>query len=151
MCLSNRTRLNKAPSSWIDDYIDWLSLETCCKVDLKTNGFCLSNSKYILRQTTNEMWIYCKKKINFVRLLSDSDTCAPCQRDFHIENGVKRPTTETFDKYLSFFLKDLPDPNCAKGGKPAYSSVRFYSLSQKKNSIKIFYCTNFIHAGRTHF
>ena len=40
----HRTRLNKAPSSWIDDYIDWLSLEeTCCRIDPKTNGFCLSS------------------------------------------------------------------------------------------------------------
>lgn len=38
-------------------------------------------------------------------------------------SGVKRPTKDTYDKFLSFFLSDIPDVNCAKAGKAAYSNV----------------------------
>lgn len=58
---------------------------------------------------------------------SDS-SCKLCPREFHIENGIKRPTKETFDKYLAFFLKDIPDESCAKAGKAAYSSVRIQMI-----------------------
>lgn len=49
--------------------------------------------------------------------------CAICPREFHEEKDVKRPTSETYHKYLSFFLSDVPDPQCAKAGKAAYSNV----------------------------
>lgn len=48
-----------------------------------------------------------------------------CPREFQ-ENGV-RPTKETFDKYLTFFLNDLPDENCAKAGKASYGNVSISS------------------------
>lgn len=38
--------------------------------------------------------------------------------------GVKRPTAETYEKYLyKFFLKDIPTLQCAKAGKPSYEHV----------------------------
>lgn len=49
------------------------------------------------------------------------EECIPCPRDF-LDNGL-RPTRETFDKYLTFFLNDLPDENCAKAGRAAYANV----------------------------
>lgn len=56
---------------------------------------------------------------------SHSDgNCDSCPRAFHETLGVKRPTEETYNKYLPFFLEDIPDPNCAKAGKAAYSNVR---------------------------
>jgi Niemann-Pick C1 protein len=33
---------------------------------------------------------------------------------------MERPTSSEFNKYVSFFLKDNPDPMCAKGGHAAY-------------------------------
>lgn len=72
----------------------------------------------------------------------DSD-CILCPREFHIENGIKRPTKATFDKYLTFFLSDIPQSNCAKAGKAAYSNVRRRSVmkNEKKtiNSLKHIY------------
>lgn len=52
-------------------------------------------------------------------------SCSSCPRKFQVSenSGVKRPDEETFNNYLSFFLNDVPDVNCAKAGKAAYSSV----------------------------
>lgn len=36
-----------------------------------------------------------------------------------------RPTTDTFMKYLQFFLTDIPSNNCAKAGHAAYFDVSF--------------------------
>lgn len=38
-----------------------------------------------------------------------------------------RPDEGTFAKYLPYFLQDLPNPDCAKAGRPAYSSGIKYS------------------------
>lgn len=37
--------------------------------------------------------------------------------------GYKRPNAETFQKYISFFLNDLPGFECAKAGRPSYAAV----------------------------
>lgn len=47
-----------------------------------------------------------------------------CPREFD-ENGV-RPTKETFNKYLTFFLNDLPDEGCAKAGRASYANVIYH-------------------------
>jgi Niemann-Pick C1 protein len=47
-----------------------------------------------------------------------------CEREFE-ENGI-RPTVDTFNKYVNFFLSDLPDENCAKAGRAAYSAGMNY-------------------------
>lgn len=39
------TRIVRPPSSWIDDFIDWLSVETCCQMHKETGDFCPSISK----------------------------------------------------------------------------------------------------------
>ena len=56
--------------------------------------------------------------------LSPTSRCVKCQRNFE-ENGI-RPTEETFNKYINFFLSDLPDENCAKAGRAAYSAGMNY-------------------------
>lgn len=63
-----------------------------------------------------------------------SEDCISCPRDF-LENGL-RPTKETFDKYLTFFLNDLPDENCAKAGRASYANVSWlcdYEFYVRKN------------------
>jgi Niemann-Pick C1 protein len=62
---------------------------------------------------------------------SPSSACAPCDRKFE-ENGI-RPTIETFNKYIPFFLSDLPDENCAKAGRAAYSAGMNY-ISESVNN-----------------
>lgn len=55
------------------------------------------------------------EKYLYVFVLVDCDTCEISYRpDNH------RPVTEDFERYVSFFLRDNPDPDCAKGGHAAY-------------------------------
>lgn len=39
------TKIARTSSSWLDDYIDWLSISECCKVYRSDESFCLSSSK----------------------------------------------------------------------------------------------------------
>lgn len=50
--------------------------------------------------------------------------CKQCPYKYIEASGIKRPNETTFYKYLPFFLNDIPDENCAKAGKAAYSNVR---------------------------
>ncbi|XP_055384891.1 NPC intracellular cholesterol transporter 1 homolog 1b isoform X2 [Condylostylus longicornis] len=97
------TNLARPASSWVDDYIDWLSVEQCCRVN-KTNGeFCHRNKP-------------------------NSDSCEPCEIKFSDDNV--RPTEETFNKYLIFFLSDIPDAKCAKAGRAAYADAISYHMDR---------------------
>lgn len=35
-----RSYIASTPASWIDDYLDWLRIEKCCKFDPNTQEFC---------------------------------------------------------------------------------------------------------------
>ncbi|XP_039499323.1 NPC intracellular cholesterol transporter 1 homolog 1b [Drosophila santomea] len=94
------TALIRPASSWLDDYIDWLAISDCCKYNITTGGFCSSNSK--------------------------SEDCLPCERGF-TENGL-RPDAETFNKYIPYFLFDLPDAECAKAGRASYADAVIYTI-----------------------
>lgn len=37
------TALARPASSWIDDYIDWINIADCCKINATTGGFCPSS------------------------------------------------------------------------------------------------------------
>lgn len=39
------TKIARPSSSWLDDYIDWLSISTCCKVNRTDGSFCLSSGE----------------------------------------------------------------------------------------------------------
>jgi Niemann-Pick C1 protein len=52
--------------------------------------------------------------------------CDPCIREFQADRI--RPTVDTYNKYLQFFLQDLPDENCAKAGQAAYAGAVNYLL-----------------------
>lgn len=66
-------------------------------------------------------------------VLNLDGNCLLCDKMDEEYLGVKRPTVETYEKYLSFFLKDIPDVNCAKAGKAAYSNVG--NVSTKKENV----------------
>ncbi|XP_013112245.2 NPC intracellular cholesterol transporter 1 homolog 1b [Stomoxys calcitrans] len=100
------TFLARPASSWIDDYIDWLSISDCCKMNITDNTFCPSNSK--------------------------EEECAPCVREFE-EDGL-RPTPETFTQYVPYFLSDLPDAECAKAGRASYADAVIYTLDNEGSS-----------------
>ncbi|KAI8034620.1 hypothetical protein M5D96_012582 [Drosophila gunungcola] len=98
------TSMARPAASWLDDYIDWLAIVDCCKYNVTTGGFCSSNSK--------------------------SEDCLPCERGF-TENGL-RPDAETFNKYIPYFLFDLPDAECAKAGRASYADYSTTSTTSEE-------------------
>lgn len=61
--------------------------------------------------------------ICFFQAAIDTNGCIACPREFDNNLIVKRPTKDTFNRYLPFFFEDLPTDNCAKAGRAAYSQV----------------------------
>uniref|UniRef100_A0A8C3YDN5 NPC intracellular cholesterol transporter 1 n=1 Tax=Catagonus wagneri TaxID=51154 RepID=A0A8C3YDN5_9CETA len=94
--LDNYTRIGFAPSSWIDDYFDWIKPQSsCCRVYNGTDQFC--NASVV------------------------DPTCIRCRP--LTPEGKQRPQGEDFMKFLPMFLSDNPNPKCGKGGHAAYSSA----------------------------
>ncbi|XP_043921296.1 NPC intracellular cholesterol transporter 1 isoform X2 [Protopterus annectens] len=94
--IPNYTRIGYSPSSWIDDYFDWVKPQsTCCRVYNTTGQFC--NASVVDPR--------CER-------------CRPLSPE-----GKKRPLGHEFMKFLPMFLSDNPNPKCGKGGHAAYSSA----------------------------
>ncbi|KAF4521963.1 hypothetical protein B566_EDAN009491 [Ephemera danica] len=93
--------LVNSPSSWMDDYFDWSTVVGCCKYYPNNGSFCPHTVSY----------------------------CNNCPIEFR-EDGV-RPTPESFEKYLPFFLQDNPDVSCAKAGRAAYAQGVNYVVDEK--------------------
>ncbi|XP_076646594.1 NPC intracellular cholesterol transporter 1 homolog 1b [Halictus rubicundus] len=85
-----KSYLLRAASSWIDDYIDWTISSGCCKYFKNNQSFCPHNT--------------------------GGGLCSECP----IEINDSRPVASSFRKYVSYFLQDIPDPQCIKSGRPAY-------------------------------
>ncbi|CAH0564150.1 unnamed protein product, partial [Brassicogethes aeneus] len=94
------SHISRPASNWLDDYFDWsASSEACCRVN-ETNGqFCPHQN-------------------------DDCDACT-----IHYANKTHRPTADDFERYVSFFLRDVPDDTCAKGGKAAYGQGVNYATN----------------------
>ncbi|XP_062539405.1 NPC intracellular cholesterol transporter 1 homolog 1b [Armigeres subalbatus] len=90
------TRVARPSSSWLDDYIDWLATTGCCRYNQTDGSFCLSSNTF----------------------------CALCPKEFD-ETGV-RPTVAQFERYMEFFLSDIPGDMCAKAGRAAYLTALNY-------------------------
>ncbi|XP_070621434.1 NPC1-like intracellular cholesterol transporter 1 [Erythrolamprus reginae] len=87
------------PSSWVDDFIDWLNpISRCCRI--YSSG---------------------PNKGKFCPSTSNSLACAfsKCMGSFQ---GTLRPNTEEFNKFLPWFLGDIPNLKCPKGGLGAYDT-----------------------------
>ncbi|KAJ8409784.1 hypothetical protein AAFF_G00218430 [Aldrovandia affinis] len=94
--ISNYTRIGYTPSSWLDDYFDWVKPQsTCCRYYNSTGAFC--NASVVDKSCLH---------------------CRPLT-----PKGKMRPTGEDFMKFLPMFLSDNPNPKCGKGGHAAYSSA----------------------------
>uniref|UniRef100_A0A8C6X6Y4 NPC1 like intracellular cholesterol transporter 1 n=1 Tax=Naja naja TaxID=35670 RepID=A0A8C6X6Y4_NAJNA len=86
-------------TSWVDDFIDWLNpISKCCR---------------IYKSGPN--------KGNFCPSTSNSPACNfnKCMGSFQ---GSLRPNTEEFNKFLPWFLQDMPNLMCPKGGLGAYDT-----------------------------
>ncbi|XP_060099886.1 NPC intracellular cholesterol transporter 1 [Heteronotia binoei] len=94
--ISSYTKIGYAPSSWIDDYFDWVKPQSsCCRVYNATEQFC--NASVV------------------------NPSCVRCRP--LTPEGKQRPQGEDFMKFLPMFLSDNPNPKCGKGGHAAYSSA----------------------------
>ncbi|CAD6211781.1 GSCOCG00003829001-RA-CDS, partial [Cotesia congregata] len=90
----------KPASSWIDDYIDWSKIPECCKYFANNGSFCPHNRN-------------------------------DCQACNIMKNKPKlRPNAHNFRKYISYFVSDIPNENCAKGGRAAYLDALRYSTDE---------------------
>ncbi|XP_019872017.2 NPC intracellular cholesterol transporter 1 isoform X2 [Aethina tumida] len=87
---ANTSYIAKPSSSWLDDYFDWSAAAKKC---------CRINA------TTGE---FCPHT---------SSSCSTCNISFTDQH---RPTAHDFERYVSFFLRDNPDEECAKAGHAAY-------------------------------
>ncbi|XP_011504238.1 PREDICTED: Niemann-Pick C1 protein-like [Ceratosolen solmsi marchali] len=97
---SNETYISKPASSWLDDYYDWSTIHGCCKYFLNNNSFCPHNE--------------------------ESDMCESCNI-LHDEKYNLRPDSNSFRKYLTYFITDVPDENCAKAGRASYlDGINYY-------------------------
>ncbi|XP_051878695.1 NPC intracellular cholesterol transporter 1 [Pristis pectinata] len=94
--LSNYTKIGFPPSSWIDDYFDWVKPQsTCCRVYNNTENFCNATVR--------------------------DPECVRCRP--LTQEGKQRPYGEDFMMFLPMFLSDNPNPKCGKGGHAAYGSA----------------------------
>ncbi|XP_061053540.1 NPC1-like intracellular cholesterol transporter 1 isoform X2 [Eubalaena glacialis] len=84
-------------SSWVDDFIDWLSSSSCCRL-------------YVFGPNKDN---FCPSTVNSLACLKN------CMRP---TAGSVRPSVEQFHKYLPWFLNDEPNIKCPKGGLAAYST-----------------------------
>lgn len=82
-------------NSWMDDFNEWSTSDTCCKYWKDTKRFCPHNAD------------------------GATNGCAPC--NFDVMNMTK---DDYFERYFSYFLNDNPDAFCAKAGHPSYAAVR---------------------------
>ncbi|OXB81667.1 UNVERIFIED_CONTAM: hypothetical protein H355_008916 [Colinus virginianus] len=86
--IGSYTRIGYAPSSWIDDYFDWVKPQSsCCRVYNTTGQFCNAS-------------------------VTDP-SCTRCRP--LTQEGKQRPQGEDFMTFLPMFLSDNPNPKCGKG------------------------------------
>ena len=104
-----RHYLAQPPSSWLDDYFDWLQSTNdppCCRINNRTKEFCPATLNNTL--------------------------CEPCSIRF-VEN--QRPSPDDFSKYIQYFLIDNPGEKCPKGGHAAYhDAVELINKTYVKSS-----------------
>uniref|UniRef100_A0A3Q3RBY7 SSD domain-containing protein n=1 Tax=Monopterus albus TaxID=43700 RepID=A0A3Q3RBY7_MONAL len=94
--ISNYTTIATTPSSWLDDYFDWVKPQsTCCRYYNTTGAFC--NASVV------------------------NASCVGCRP--MTPSGKERPVGEDFMRFLPMFLSDNPNPKCGKGGHAAYASA----------------------------
>ncbi|KAM4552286.1 NPC intracellular cholesterol transporter 1 [Odontesthes bonariensis] len=94
--ISNYTSIAYTPSSWLDDYFDWVKPQsTCCRYYNTSGSFC--NASVV------------------------NPSCVPCRP--LTPSGKQRPVGEEFMRFLPMFLSDNPNIKCGKGGHAAYATA----------------------------
>ncbi|XP_072525289.1 NPC intracellular cholesterol transporter 1 [Salminus brasiliensis] len=90
------SRINATPSSWLDDYFDWVKPRSiCCRYFNDTGAFC--NASVV------------------------DPSCVQCRP--LTPEGKRNPNGTDFMRFLPMFLSDNPNIKCGKGGHAAYSTA----------------------------
>ncbi|XP_035526866.1 NPC intracellular cholesterol transporter 1 [Morone saxatilis] len=94
--ISNYTTIAFTPSSWLDDYFDWVKPQsTCCRYYNNTGAFCNAS-------VVNSSCVHCRPMT---------------------PSGKQRPEGHDFMQFLPMFLSDNPNVKCGKGGHAAYATA----------------------------
>ncbi|XP_061653506.1 NPC intracellular cholesterol transporter 1 isoform X2 [Phyllopteryx taeniolatus] len=94
--ISNYSTIAFTPSSWLDDYFDWVKPQsTCCRYYNATGAFC--NASVV------------------------DPSCVHCRP--MTQSGKQRPVGGDFMHFLPMFLSDNPNVKCGKGGHAAYATA----------------------------
>ncbi|XP_073710084.1 NPC intracellular cholesterol transporter 1 [Misgurnus anguillicaudatus] len=94
--MKNYTKISNVPSSWLDDYFDWVKPQSsCCRYYNSTGAFCNAS-------VVNKTCIHCRPMT---------------------ASGKQRPNGTEFMQFLPMFLTDNPNIKCGKGGHAAYSTA----------------------------
>uniref|UniRef100_A0AAQ4RWU3 Niemann-Pick disease, type C1 n=1 Tax=Gasterosteus aculeatus aculeatus TaxID=481459 RepID=A0AAQ4RWU3_GASAC len=94
--ISNYTTIGFTPSSWLDDYFDWVKPQSsCCRYYNTSGEFCNAS-------VVNSSCVHCRPM-------------TPA--------GKQRPEGEDFMQFLPMFLSDNPNTKCGKGGHAAYAAA----------------------------
>uniref|UniRef100_A0A671XS01 Niemann-Pick disease, type C1 n=1 Tax=Sparus aurata TaxID=8175 RepID=A0A671XS01_SPAAU len=94
--ISNYTTVAFTPSSWLDDYFDWVKPQsTCCRYYNTTGAFCNAS-------VVNPSCVHCRPMT---------------------PSGKQRPVGDDFMRFLPMFLSDNPNVKCGKGGHAAYATA----------------------------
>ncbi|XP_053783243.1 NPC1-like intracellular cholesterol transporter 1 [Desmodus rotundus] len=84
-------------SSWVDDFIDWLTPSSCCRL-------------YAFGPHKDE---FCPSTVTSLACIKNC---------ISFTFGTVRPSVDQFNKYLPWFLSDPPNIKCPKGGLAAYNT-----------------------------
>ncbi|KAM8850870.1 LOW QUALITY PROTEIN: NPC intracellular cholesterol transporter 1 [Spinachia spinachia] len=94
--IGNYTTVGFTPSSWLDDYFDWVKPQSsCCRYYNTSREFC--NASVV------------------------DPSCVHCRP--MTPAGKQRPQGEDFMRFLPMFLSDNPNAKCGKGGHAAYATA----------------------------
>ncbi|XP_062844133.1 NPC intracellular cholesterol transporter 1 [Trichomycterus rosablanca] len=94
--MSDYSKISTTPSSWLDDYFDWVKPQSsCCRYYNATGAFC--NASVV------------------------DPSCVHCRH--MTPSGKLRPNGTEFMRFLPMFLSDNPNIKCGKGGHAAYSTA----------------------------
>uniref|UniRef100_A0A674N048 Niemann-Pick disease, type C1 n=1 Tax=Takifugu rubripes TaxID=31033 RepID=A0A674N048_TAKRU len=92
--ISNYTTVAYTPSSWLDDYFDWVKPQsTCCRYYNGTGGA-------LIKKEPTSLYYNCLCTV-----------------------GKERPVGDDFMRFLPMFLSDNPNVKCGKGGHAAYGTA----------------------------
>ncbi|XP_064596791.1 NPC intracellular cholesterol transporter 1-like [Liolophura sinensis] len=117
---ANETFIAHPPSSWLDDYFDWLDSDPPCCRYRYDNGTAQNKKEFCNATVVNE-------------------TCYTCDIKF-MANYSSRPIPSEFMEFIPWYLSDNPEEICTKGGHAAYGSA-VQLLNNKKNIRATYFMT----------